>query len=224
MVSIIIRTKNEAVFIGRTLEAICRQDFQEVETIIVDSGSEDATLSIAQAYASKIITIPPESFTYGYALNIGAGAAEGEYIVALSAHALPANHQWLSELLLPLENPLVAAASSRQIPHPGQKLETYLVFWQQLYALRIRTLVVNRYLFSNASSVFRAKLWREHPFDETVLYCEDHRWALHTQKLGYQIAYVPTSVVFHSHQVPLWAKVKRGWGELKSVVKIYYDT
>jgi len=220
-VSIIVRTRNEAAWIGRTLAAVFAQDFGGAEVIVVDSGSEDATLSIAAAFPVTILQIPAESFTYGYALNAGARAARGDCLVALSAHAEPANRRWLSELMRPFEDPRVAGSSSRQIPHPGHRLETYLVFWRALYALRFRPRPVYRYLFSNASSAVRRCLWQEHPFDEKLASCEDHFWALRMQKLGYRIAYCPASVVLHSHKVPVTTRLKRDWRELSALVKGY---
>ena len=220
-VSIIVRTKNEAAWIGRTLEALFVQDFGDFEVIVVDSGSEDATLKIAEDFSTKILRIPPEKFTYGYALNVGANAARGDYLVALSAHAEPANRYWLSELVRPLTDARVAGSSSRQIPHPGHRLEAYLVFWRMLYVLRFRLRPVYRYLFSNASSAVRRSLWQEHPFDEKLASCEDHFWALRMQKLGHRIAYCPESIVIHSHKIPLAARLRRSWRELGALVNGY---
>ena len=221
MVSVIIRAKDEAVLIGRVLERVFDQEWRDLEVIIVDSGSEDRTLAIAQRYPVEVISIPPERFTYGYALNVGARSAQGEYLVALSAHSVPANGQWLLELLRPLANSRVAAVSSRQVPHPGHSLARYLHLWQTLHALHVRSPMVNRCLFNNASSALRASLWRDHPFDEDVTHCEDHLWAWRVQKMGYRIAYAPRSVVHHSHDLPMTAKVSRSWGEFVTLTKAY---
>lgn len=223
MVSIIIRTKNEAQFIGRTLAAIRQQDYAgPVEIILVDSGSQDATVSLARPHVSKIISIPPEDFTFGYALNLGARAASGDVLVALSAHAIPTNPQWLSELVAPLHNPRVAAVASWQIPHPNEPLEPYLVLWQFLYKLGYRAPAAYRYMFSNTSSAFRAEIWRKYPFDEALPYCEDHYWAMHLQNQGYEIAHARNSVIYHSHTMPLQKRVRRIAGEVRTVFKMYW--
>lgn len=73
--SIIIRCLNEEKHIGRLLAGIAEQTLQEVEVILVDSGSTDATLSIAEHFPTRIISIRPEDFSFGYALNVGCAAA-----------------------------------------------------------------------------------------------------------------------------------------------------
>ena len=45
--------------------------FGPTEIIIVDSGSTDKTIEIAESFHCKILEISPESFTFGKALNIG---------------------------------------------------------------------------------------------------------------------------------------------------------
>ncbi len=71
LLSIIIRCYNEEQHIGRLLSGIMQQTVQNVEIIVVDSGSTDATLSIVSDYPAKILSIKPEEFSFGRSLNIG---------------------------------------------------------------------------------------------------------------------------------------------------------
>ena len=59
LISIVIRTLNEAKYIKELLLAIKSQKKEnyEVETIIIDSGSTDGTLSIAEEYGCRITFI-----------------------------------------------------------------------------------------------------------------------------------------------------------------------
>ena len=56
-VSIVIRCLNEEKHIGRLLQGISEQTYQNVEIIVVDSGSRDQTLDIARSYPTRIIQI-----------------------------------------------------------------------------------------------------------------------------------------------------------------------
>ena len=56
--SIIIRTLNEAKHLGRLMEGIYQQNFRDWEIILVDSGSTDGTLDIAQRYEAPYLSHP----------------------------------------------------------------------------------------------------------------------------------------------------------------------
>ena len=105
--SIIIRTFNEGKYLARLLDAIQQQCRIEHEIIIVDSGSNDHTLEIAQRYPVKIINIRSEDFSFGRSLNVGCRQAVGEYLVFISAHSYPANGMWLFNIIKPFEDPKV---------------------------------------------------------------------------------------------------------------------
>ena len=106
--SIVIRAYNEEAHIGRLLKGISQQTYGDVETILVDSGSTDRTVEIAEEYGVQIVHISPEEFTFGRSLNRGIQAAQGEFIVIVSAHCYPVYPDWLEHLLVPFENPQVA--------------------------------------------------------------------------------------------------------------------
>ena len=93
--SVIIRAYNEAEHFGCLLSGITRQTLWQaktstgepnVEIILVDSGSTDATTAIAAAYPVTICHIKPGEFTFGRSLNLGITQARGELIVITSAH------------------------------------------------------------------------------------------------------------------------------------------
>ncbi|MFH0856635.1 MAG: glycosyltransferase family A protein, partial [bacterium] len=112
LVSIIIRTKNEAKHLGDLLEMLKKQTYTDLEIILVDSGSTDGTLEIAKKYGVRIIKIRPEDFTFPYASNIGAENAQGKYLVYISGHCLPLSEKWIEDGVRIMENDFVSAAVS----------------------------------------------------------------------------------------------------------------
>jgi len=68
--SLVIRAYNEARHLPRLLEGVRQQTVKDVEVILVDSGSTDDTVSIAESYGAKIVHIPPQDFTFGRSLNV----------------------------------------------------------------------------------------------------------------------------------------------------------
>ena len=94
--SIIIRTKNEARNIEKVLSMLRAQTYQNFEIIVVDSGSRDDTIERTKKFGATILQIPPEDFSYPYALNYGIGRSSATtYICILSAHSIPISTRWL---------------------------------------------------------------------------------------------------------------------------------
>jgi rhamnosyltransferase len=206
-VSIVIRTKNEARFIGATLKKIFEQATSlNYEVIIVDSGSTDDTLAIVHKYPARLFKIASTAFTYGYALNYGARLAKSDYIVNLSAHCIPVDSCWLDQLVTPLlSNHALAATYGKQVPiqghNPFEERATLDTFRVQSNG-RIKA------IFSNANCAIKRNIWEAHPFDEKAPFAEDFIWATQVSSDECEIHYVEGAAVFHSHafDIRFWSK------------------
>ncbi len=100
--SIIIRTKNEARWLGEVLRRLLRQSYQDFEVVIIDSGSTDKTLEIARGFQDRvrlqILQISPDKYTYPFALNMAiAHSRASKYLCIMSAHSLPISASWLED-------------------------------------------------------------------------------------------------------------------------------
>lgn len=208
--SIVIRAKNEARAIGETLDRVRGQvGAPDFEVIVVDSGSTDGTLDIVRGLDVRLIEIPPRSFTYGRALNIGIAAARGDFVVALSAHSTPVDNRWLASLLEPFSDPMVGAVYGRQVPRSNAtKLELFGM-WLSGVTSRTPRRQERDMMFSNANGAFRRGLSLEHPFDERLPGAEDLAWADWIERQGWAVYYQPTAAVYHSHGEPLTHLLRR---------------
>jgi glycosyltransferase involved in cell wall biosynthesis len=215
----VIRAKNEARFIGETLQAIFETSaLAPGQVVVVDSGSTDGTQAIVESFPSQLIQIQPEEFTYGYALNLGVANVEAEVIATLSAHSLPANTDWLRNLIRPFTRPEVAGVYGRQLPRANATVLELLGMRLTGVLSETPRLLDRRPLFSNANGAFRRALWQEHPFDERVGGAEDIAWVRTMQERGYVIAYEPTAVVYHSHGEPIGRHLRRASRDIPTVV------
>lgn len=82
-ISVIMLTYNRQDLIGRMIESVQRQNFEEFEFIVVDNGSTDSSGVIADAFAkedSRIRVVHKEKGNIGSGRNAGLGIARGEYI------------------------------------------------------------------------------------------------------------------------------------------------
>lgn len=217
--SVIIRSYNEEKNIGKCLSVIFSQAFRNFEVIIVDSESADRTAEIASKFGARIIKIQKKDFTYGRALNLGCGAAKGEYLVFLSAHAFPLNKFWLGTLLNGFTSENIAGVYGKQIPMPGcnplvtRKIEAQ---WKNEKKMQY-----NSPFFANTNAAIPRRLWEKIRFDEGIPYAEDHEWVKRAQKKGYAILYEPKAVVYHSHNENLKMAASRVYKEACSTMLIY---
>lgn len=87
-ISIIIPCRNEADFIGLCLESIEANDYpkSQMEVIVMDGMSDDATRSILARFESVRVIDNPQRTT-PHALNLGIKASRGEFIVRVDAHS-----------------------------------------------------------------------------------------------------------------------------------------
>lgn len=197
--SIVIRTFNEEKHIGNLLRAIKKQDHKDYEVIIVDSGSTDRTLEIVEEFDAEVIKIEPRDFTFGYALNIGCEAASGKYLVFVSAHIIPTDNKWLSNLLIPFQDKKVAMVYGRQIGNSESKFSEKMDFERLFGTSTLNYNVVKDYA-NNANSAIRKDLWKKESFDEYLFGLEDIDWAKNMAKRGYRVHYEPKSVIYHIHE------------------------
>lgn len=196
--SIVIRAYNEARHIGRLLDGIAQQTLGDAEIILVDSGSTDETVAIAQRYPVQIVRIQPEQFTFGRSLNLGISHAHGEFVVIASAHVYPVYPDWLERLLAPFANPAVALTYGKQRGEQTTQFSERQIFarWFPEHS----DLHQKHPFCNNANAAIRRSLWQERPYDESLSGLEDLDWARWALEQGHTIAYTAEAEIVHVHQ------------------------
>jgi glycosyltransferase involved in cell wall biosynthesis len=195
--SLIIRCFNEEAHIGRLLKGAVGQTHPPEEIVVVDSGSTDATLSIAATFDVQIVSIAPELFSFGHALNVGIAAATGEIAIFASAHVYPVYDSWIEELVAPFHDERVALTYGRQQTPPGGRFSEQRLLAQWFPAQSARR---QRHPFcNNANAAIRRSVWDERPYDEQLTGLEDLDWAKSAMESGHSIAYVAEAPVVHVH-------------------------
>jgi cellulose synthase/poly-beta-1,6-N-acetylglucosamine synthase-like glycosyltransferase len=174
--------------------------------ILVDSGSSDETLKIAESYGSRILHIPREQFSFGRSLNIGCDGSRGDYLVFVSGHCVPTSADWLWELVLPFREESVAVVYGRQMGGPETKFSEHALFEKYFPAQGDGT--QSPFFCNNANSAFRRSDWQGVRFDETLTGLEDMRLSRTLWEKGRRCLYAPKAAVYHYHHEH-WRQVLR---------------
>ena len=217
--SIVIRAYNEERYIGRLLEGIRQQTIKDVEIILVDSGSTDGTVSVAEAFDARIVHIPSDEFTFGRSLNFGVRAATRELVVIASAHVYPVYPDWLESLLHPFEDERVALTYGKQRGYEGSKYSEHQIF-HQWYPDESKPDQETAFC-NNANAAIRKSLWEKNPYDETVTGLEDLAWAKWAKDQGYKVSYVAEAEIVHIHNETPRGVYNRYRREAMALRKIY---
>src|SRR6266536_2375942 len=85
LVTIVTPSFNQGSFIRATIESVLSQDYAEVEYIIMDGGSTDATASVVKDYASRLTFISEKDRGQTHAINKGFKLARGQLLAYLNS-------------------------------------------------------------------------------------------------------------------------------------------
>lgn len=205
LISVVIPTYNSAATLRHCLSSLKTQSMREqLEIIVVDGGSSDATLTITQKYGAKIIKNPqrlPEP-----AKLIGLFAARGKYICFLDSDEALINKTQLQQRL-------EFFASCPQV-----KMIT-LDYCQPNANLSIHSLYTNQY-----GDPFTLFLWGSKAFSNVERYHQKlvkrvNNWHIFSHQLG--TTYVVADSGSTTFERRLLKEQASRWGSIVSAVAAY---
>ncbi len=208
LVSVVIRTLNEAKYLDELLRVIGAQikESFDVEVVIIDSGSTDGTLSIAESHGCRITFITKKQFTFGRSLNMGSDFARGDILVYVSGHCIPSEDTWLLNLIKPIRDGAAGFSYGRQVGRDTTKYSEGKIF--EKYFPFESKIPQNGFFCNNANSAIDRKVWLEYKFDEQVTGLEDMELAKRYCDHKGKIAYIAEACVYHIHN-ETWSQTRR---------------
>ncbi len=216
LVSIIMRSYNEAWALQGTLPALAAQDYQNWELIVIDSGSTDGSQALIQAARpAHFVQITPAEYNPSRVMNQGMRLAKSDFGIFLNADATPQGRSWLRPLVTALQNPRVAACFGRQIPRPNCQA-VFASDYDRCFGPQRESARWDHF-FSMVSSGLRRDVWNLRGFREDLQYAEDDEYTRWCRAQGYDLVYVPESVAMHSHNYTAPQIYKRAFGDARAL-------
>lgn len=116
-ITYVVPTRNEEDYLPDCLDSILQQDTDhEIEIVVVDARSTDDTRDIARSYGAQLVDDTHGTRAMGR--NIGAEAADGEWLAFVDADTTVMAHHADSMIQFIRDNDLIAGASRVDMDSP----------------------------------------------------------------------------------------------------------
>lgn len=217
-ISVVIPTLNAGTEIGSLLDRLLSQTVQPQEVLVVDSESEDGTVSEALSRQRvRVLKIRRSDFNHGYTRDMAFRNTSSDLVCFLTQDALPSDAHYIENLTRPLiDNPYIAMTSGRQVPRGDARRFEALVRecnYPPMSAVRtsadIFRLGLKAFFASDVCSAYRRASYLACGGFPRCQTNEDMIMAARLLKGGYAIAYVAEATVVHSHNLSMLEQFKR---------------
>jgi O-antigen biosynthesis protein len=202
-VSVVIPVKDGERHLRELLDALAREDVDQV--LVIDSGSGDRSREIARAARGvELLQIPPAEFGHGRTRNLGAERTSGELICFLTQDATPAPG-WLDAIRAGFAlDERVGAVFGPHLPREGtspmiaRELERHFAGFAGPDGGPALQGPGDEPFLSNVNAAYRRDCWEQIRFRD-VPYAEDQAFGRDLLDAGWLKAYHPDAAVLHAH-------------------------
>lgn len=206
-VSVVVPAFNAEKYLKECLQSILHQTLRPYELLVVNDGSTDNTLQIAEKYTENVIT--QENGGIGSARACGAKFAKGDFLAFLSADDAY-NPHFLELMEQQRKNPDEILFSNYWICNEHLQPQKVFTAPQQNIRARMIEYALQQNMFVNFSTVIIPKqVFNKVKFDETLRYGEDLIFLLET--LVHDISWVHVQQPLVYYRVHSQAGTFTGW-------------
>jgi glycosyltransferase involved in cell wall biosynthesis len=237
-VTVAVPVLDGARYLDEVLAAVrAQRTDREVELLVVDSGSTDGSVEIAERHGARIHRIAKSEFSHGGTRNRMMELAEGEHVAFLTQDATPAHDGWLAALLEGFEQAGdVALVFGPHEPRPDAshvitiELERHFAIWgngaTEIDVQRLPDdLAAYRHFpgrysfFSDVNGAVARWAWQRVPY-RAVPYAEDQLLGREMIEAGFAKVFHPRARVLHSHDYPPGRFLRRYFDEFRSLREV----
>jgi len=198
--SIVVAVYNGAASIEACIQSLLALDYphDEMEILVVDNGSTDATVELLQPYEGRIRILHQSTRGAAAARNAGIREARGSFVAFTDADCT-VEPQWLRALSTPLADPTVgivggkicARAGANRIERFGERIHDHqaaIEDSQPPYAISMN--------WASPTS----RLEEVGLFDESLLRGQDVDLAYRFHAAGWRLVYASDAVIHHLNE------------------------
>ena len=205
MFSVIIPTLNEEENLGGCFKSLMEQTCKDFEVIIVDGGSQDSTIDLAERNGFDILEVEKtRPHDVSAAKNEGARHARGDVLFFLDADmALDPN--CFEVLVDEYANPDVVGVSCRVLPIEGNSLENRMYQFNNFLVKYANLVGVHELSYFSCHSYLKDCFEKVGGFRMDLLACEDLDLSLRLRHLGRYIVTPKTTLWTSPRRLREWS-------------------
>jgi glycosyltransferase involved in cell wall biosynthesis len=182
LVSFIVTTLNEELYIEDCLKSIRNQNYQKKEIIVTDSNSTDKTVEIAKKYADKIIV---KKSIIPVGRNLGAKHANGDIYGFIDADIM-LYPDWTDSIIPHFEDSKVVAVYGDLFPREKDLTSKIMYWWGDVDSLLLRILKIPALTtkFGTAAAIRREAFEKVGGYTNLFTSCDDTDLSARLRKVG----------------------------------------
>jgi O-antigen biosynthesis protein len=222
-ITVAIPVLNGERYLEEVLAAVFAQRVDdELEVLVIDSGSRDRSREIARAAGVTLLEIAPQEFGHGRTRNLAFARSCGELVAFLTQDATPCHDGWLGAHVESFGlADHVGASFGPHLPRPeaspltkrllGDFFREFSPTGEPVLHRRGDTIYL-----SNSNSCIARAAWEEVPFRD-IPYSEDQAMGADLLAAGWTKVYNPRAAALHSHDYGLVEGFRRYFDEYRGL-------
>ncbi len=210
-INIIVPVYNESIGIATTIDTLIEQSHKEQHTIVIDNGSTDNTLEVAQNYARKygsVTVVEENEIQSSYAArNTGIANTDADVLAFLDADET-VDEDWLETAL--------DAMNEQDVDYLGCNVEltlpedTLVGRYNQRTGFPVKDYLENEHFAPTCALLVRREVFEDVGlFDERLISGGDMEFGQRVHAAGYDQGYAEDATVYHPARTSfesLWKK------------------
>lgn len=175
-ISIITPSYNQGHFIKETIDSVLKQNYPDLEYIVMDGGSTDTTVSVLKSYGNKVSWVSKKDKGQTDAINQGIKKSSGEIVAYLNSDdvMLPNTLHTVAEYFIHNKSAMWLTGDYFIIDANGNKIQSFVANYKKI----LRTFP-NKHILSVANFIIQpSTFWRRSLMDNIGFFREDLHYVM----------------------------------------------
>ncbi len=191
LISVVMPARNAAATLAESLESLATQSFKDFELVLVNDGSSDETVAIAESFAGRLnLRLVHHESSQGVARSINDGLAQSdsEFVARLDSDDLAQPERLARQLEFLRANPQVGVCGTHVLVFSREHEQSF-VLNHPTGSAAIRTALVQRCAIAHPSVMLRRQVFElAGTYDVRFDFAEDYELWCRASLLGVQFA------------------------------------